>query len=132
MNYFAILCFLWAAVGIGSRVAMWKMGDRWKEWELNEAYGVKRPMAINVVLVVGLALVAYTWYQFFTTDVPHSWIISVLVSLTTIKIGTILFQYKAFRKFAVVMLNDPNKMRALNVGVLAYSAGLVAMGVLLY
>lgn len=132
MNYFKILCFVWAFIGIGSRIIMGMMGESWKEWELDSAYATKRPKTITFIGILGYLLVIFTWYMVITTTVSNSWIIAALVSLTVIKISTILFKYDVFRAFAVKTLNDKKKMMSLNVGVLIYSALLVGMGIFLY
>lgn len=132
MNYFKVLCFLWAVIGIGSRIIMGIMGESWKEWELGSAYASQRPKIITFIGIVGYLLVIFTWYMVFTTSVSMSWIIATLISLTVIKISTILFKYDAFRAFAVKTLNDERKMRTLNITVLIYSVILIGMGVFLY
>ncbi len=131
-NYFKVICFLWAALGIGSRIAMGMMGEKWSKWELGKAYASKKPSWIYVVGALGYLLVAYTWYQVVVTDVPHSWAIAALISLTVIKISALIFDYETFRSFAAMMLKDKAKMQMLNVSVLILSAGLIAMGVFLY
>lgn len=132
MSYFSILCFSWAFLGIGSRIIMAVMGGKWKTWELNSAYAPKRPMIINVIAVFGIAVVIYTWYMVFNTEVNNSWVIALLISLTVIKVATVLFRYAEFRKFAFTMLNDKKKMFVLNLGVVIYSFILVFMGLFLY
>lgn len=132
MNYFMLLCFGWALIGIGSRIIMAMMGDNWKEWEMNSAYKSKRPLSITLIGIFGYALVLFTWYMVWQTDVANSWIIAVLTSLVVIKISTILFKYDVFRAFAAKTLNDKKKMRMLNVGVVIYSGILVCIGVFLY
>ncbi len=132
MNYFSVVCFIWAAIGIGSRVIMGIMGERWKTWELNSAYAQKRPKAILIIAVLCLGLVGVTWYRVFKTDVPYSWVIAALVSLTTVKVGHLLFNYDGFRRFASETLNDKSKMLRLNIGVVVYSALLIGMGIWLY
>ncbi|MHB2156244.1 hypothetical protein ACX8XN_17860 [Calditrichota bacterium GD2] len=132
LNYFQILCLFWAALGIGSRVLMAVMGNRWKEWELNSAYREEKPKWLYAVGVLGLALIAYTWYAVFTLQVAYSWIIAALVSVTGIKIYMALFRYSQFREFVVRILNDRRRMRQLNVAVLIFSALCVVMAFFLY
>lgn len=132
MNYFKIICFIWALIGILSRIIMGIMGPKWKTWELNQAYAPKRPLIITVIGITGYLIVVFTWYMVFHQPQPHAWIIALLVSLTVIKISTILFRYNIFRTFASQMLQDSNKMKLLNIGVLIYSIVLIAMGILLY
>ena len=132
INYFAGLCFFWAAIGIGSRVAMAVMGERWRAWELGSAYTARKPRWLYGVGLAGVALLVLTWALVFTTDVPHSWIIAMLVSLTGIKLYAILFRYDEFRAFVARTLADRGQMALLNAGVLVFSGVLIGMGVWLY
>ena len=132
LNYFQILCLFWAALGIGSRILMGAMGARWKRWELQSAYSAQKPKWIYLAGVLGLALIAYTWYAVFTMEVMHSWIIAVFVTLTGVKIYLLLFQYTRFRNFVTKMLNDKNKMLRLNLAVLMFSVLCIGMAVFLY
>lgn len=132
MNYFSILCFVWALIGITSRIIMGIMGEKWKEWELNSAYPSKKPKILNILGIVGYLIVIFTWYMVFISNIKYSWIIAALVSVTVIKISILLFSYKAFRKFASKMLNDKKKMFQLNLGVIVYSVLLIFMGIFLY
>lgn len=132
MNYFSILCFCWAAVGVGSRIVMALMGPKWKIWELNNAYAEKRPAGINIIIILGVLLVIFTWYKVFVSDVKLGWIIAAMVTLTTVKLGSLIFNYEGFRRFASQMLNSKTKMMFLNLGVIVYSIILVTMGLFLY
>ena len=132
MNYFSIICFVWAAIGIISRIIMGVMGERWKEWELNSAYKEEKPKIITVIGIIGYLLVALTWVMVFVQNVRYSWIIAALTTLTIIKISTILFSYSAFRDFAAKTLHDKKKMGYLNIGVIIFSMALILMGILIY
>ncbi|MBV1759027.1 MAG: hypothetical protein KMY55_14455 [Dethiosulfatibacter sp.] len=131
-NYFSYLCFIWAAVGIITRVLMVTMGDRWNKWEMEKAYASQKPVWIYVIGVVGLFVIAWTWYQVFNLNVQYSWIMAVIVSLTTIKLSALLFKYDQFRQFASETLNNPKKMKKLNISVLTISIIFIALGVFVY
>lgn len=131
-NYFSYLCFIWAAVGIITRVLMVTMGDKWNKWEMEKAYASQKPAWIYIIGVLGLFVIALTWYQVFNLDVPYSWIMAIVISLTTIKLSALLFKYDQFRQFASETLNNPKKMKKLNISVLFISIIFIAMGVFVY
>lgn len=91
INYFSILCFVWAFVGILSRILIIFLGDKWTKWELDKAYSQKKPKWIYAVAILSLAIIGFTWYQVIVSGVQFSWIIAVLLSLTLIKVYTIIF-----------------------------------------
>ena len=131
-TYFSVLAFGWAGLGVGSRVAMFMMKDRWKSWEMNSAYAEQRPAWVWVAGLAGLLLIALTWYMVITTDVRFSWILAVLVSLTGVKVSVLLFDYERFRRFASETLADRSKMIQLNGFVLTLSVVRIWMGVSWY
>jgi hypothetical protein len=132
MSYFAGVCYLWAAAGIGSRIAMAVMGPKWKSWEVESAYARERPLWVLGVGLFGLALITYTWYRVVFIPEPYGWIIAALISLTGIKAGMFLFKYDQFRSFVVKALSNRGRMAVINSFVLLFSAALVLMGALLY
>lgn len=132
MNYFSILCFFWAAIGLVSRFFILRMGEKWNNWELDSAYTESKPRWVNLLGVFGLGLVGYSWYRVVVTDVRFSWIIVALLSLTLIKVFNLTFNYGRFRKFVVNTLNDSKRWRSINVSIIAFSVALVFAGVFLY
>lgn len=128
----AVICFFWAAIALVSRLAMLIMRDKWKKWELDNAYTEKRPGWITPVIVLGLLLIGLTWFSWLYYAVPYGWVIAVLASLTLVKLGTFVFNYNKFREFVAHMLNTPKKMAALNAAVLVLATGLITLGFLVY
>lgn len=79
-------------------------------WDENKfiakAYTQKRPKWIVPVALVGLLLVAFTWYKELTTDVAYSMVITILFSLTAIKALMFIFDYEKFQKWVAGMLAE--------------------------
>ena len=132
LNYFSILCFSWALIGIGSRLIMIYIGQRWNKWELEKVYSEEKPAWIYFAGVAAFFLVGYTWFKVFTTDIRFSWIIALLITLTLIKISTLIFNYNKFREFAKTVLNDKQKLMKLNIGVVIFSVIFILLGIYLY
>jgi len=107
-------------------------GDKWNEWEMKNAYKEEKPKWIYVISILGVLLVAYTWYMVITTDVAYSWVIAALISLTLIKITNLLFNYDKFRDFASTVLNDKSKKMKLTISVTIMSIFLIVLGYNLY
>jgi dolichol kinase len=132
INYFSFLCFVWAAVGIASRLLMIHLGDRWSKWELEKAYSQKKPKWIYTVGMLSLIIVGFTWYKVVVSQVRYSWIIALLVSLTLIKVFTLIFNYQQFRELAEEILHDRKKLTQLNIGVIIFSIIFILIGIFLY
>ncbi|WP_422485691.1 hypothetical protein [Gudongella sp. DL1XJH-153] len=131
-NYFSYLCFVWAAVGIITRILMITLGDKWNKWEMEHAYSEKKPMWVNIVAGFGIIVVVITWIQVFRLDVDYSWIIAVITTLSLIKISALIFNYEKFREFASETLHDKSKLLRLNISVFAASVIFIALGLFLY
>ncbi|MCR3956273.1 MAG: hypothetical protein NUK57_08225 [Gudongella sp.] len=131
-NYFSYLCFIWAAVGIITRILMITFGDKWNKWEMEHAYSEKKPAWVNIVAVFGIIVVVVTWIQVFRLDVDYSWVIGVITTLSLIKISALLFNYEKFREFAGNTLNDKSKRLRLNLSVFAASVIFISLGLFLY
>jgi len=131
-TYFKFLAFFWAAIVIISRIAMAVMGSKWKKWEMSGFYSEKKPFYINLIGIFGIGLVIFTWIMVFYVKNSFGWILAILLSLTVIKVSTLMFNYRAFREFASRTLNDKQKMKKLNIVVLILAAALVLMGIFLY
>jgi hypothetical protein len=133
MNYFQGLCFVFGALMILTRPAIQFFPKRWNDFELNTAYTEKQPRWIWGVALAGLLLIAYTWYQHLTTDIPYSLVITLVLSLTLIKTSQILFNYSQFRRFVVhVLTEDRKKLAVINTAVLVLGVAVISMGFLLY
>lgn len=132
LNYFSILCFLWAIVGIVTRLLMVSLGTQWNDWEMEKAYSEEKPKWLYSLGIFSLAIILLTWYKVFTTSIDYSWIIAVIVSLTTIKIGNLLFNYENFRKFADTVLRTKKYRKIMNISVFVISLVFIWMGIYLY
>jgi hypothetical protein len=131
-NYFSYLCFIWAIIGITTRILMAVYGERWNKWEMDQAYKEVKPKWIYLISLLGILLVAFTWYQVFNLDVEYSWIIALLLSLTLVKISALLFNYEKFRAFASETLNNPKKKLRLNISVFIVSIVMILLGLFVY
>lgn len=132
LNYFSVLCFVWALIGIGSRIVMIRLGEKWNTWELEKVYAKEKRIWVYFAGLIAVLLVCLTWYKVYTTDIKFAWVIALLISLTLIKVFTLLFHYEKFRLFAKTVLNDKRKLMQLNVAVAIISAVCIGLGIFLY
>lgn len=132
MLFFKIVCFVWAAIGIISRIAMAVLKEKWAVWEENRAYKARRPAWVVVVSVFGFCMIAATWLVYIIVGVPYGWVLAALITLTAVKISSLLFNYSKFREFLKETLASRQKMMRINVSVIILSAGLIALGLFLY
>lgn len=133
MNYFAVLCYVFGAILILTRPAIQFFPKRWNDFELNTAYTEKQPKWVWVVGLIGLVLVGFTWYQHFTAGIANSLVITLILSLTLIKMSQVLFNYKQFRSFVVhVLTENRKKLAVINFAALVLGVVVISLGVVLY
>ena len=104
MNYFQVLGLVFGLAAMLKPVYMYVLP--WDERAfLAKAYTKRRPAWVVPVAVLGLALVALTWYVHFTTDVPYSLVLTLLFSLTALKGLALLLDYERFQRWVAGMLS---------------------------
>ncbi|MGM0688789.1 MAG: hypothetical protein ACQESO_04305 [Bacillota bacterium] len=133
MNYFQVLSIVFGLILILTRPAIQFFPKQWNAFELNTAYTEKQPRWIWFIGVFGLALVIFTWYMHFTAGIPYSLVITLLLTLTLIKMSQVLFNYKNFRAFVVQVLERKRKtLTLINLFALILGVASLLMGFFLY
>jgi len=97
------------------------LGEHWTKWELEKVYSKKQPKWTYLLGILSLIIVIITWYNVFNLNIEYSWIISLLITFTLIKVFILIFNYKAFRKFAETVLCNHNNLVHLNIFVFIIS-----------
>ena len=101
---------------------------------IEKFYSEKRPPWIIPTVLIGLGLVALTWYLHFTLNVPNSIYIAVLFSLTALKGLTLLFDYSRFQKMVARMLRKDRgrEIVLINIGVSVLGLVILVVTILVY
>ncbi|MDW7739671.1 MAG: hypothetical protein SCJ97_06395 [Bacillota bacterium] len=133
MNYFKLLGIIFGLAALLKPVYMHLLP--WDENQfLEKFYSEKRPPWIIPIALIGLALVALTWYLHFTLNIPHSIYITVLFSLTAIKALTFIFDYDRFQKAVAGMLRKEKgrKIVLIDIGVSVIGLVILVVTFLVY
>ena len=130
MNYFQVLAIAFGGILILVRPIMHLFPRRWAEFEMSKAYTERQPAWVWAAGVLGVALVAFTWYRQITAPVPYSIIITLAITLTLVKLSQVLFNYKQFRAFAEKALTrDRSVLAKITAGTVLLGFVLLGMGV---
>jgi len=132
MNYFQMLGIVIGLIAFLKPFYMHVLP--WDENKhIENAYAAKRPVWIIPVAIVGLLLVAFTWYKELTTNYQYSIAITVLFSLTAIKAIVFIFDYKKFYNWVSGMLkkNQGKKIVVLDIYVGLFGLTLIILSLLL-
>lgn len=133
MNYFKIL-----GIAFGVMAMLKPFYMHLIPWDENKyiakAYAEKRPQWIIYVAIVGLLLVAFTWYKELTTATPYSLILTILFSITAVKALVLLLDYKNFHKWIAGMLSKDRGKRIvlIDMAVGLFGAIVIAGSLILY
>ncbi|TVR55388.1 MAG: hypothetical protein EA426_15305 [Spirochaetaceae bacterium] len=133
MNYFTWLGLVFGLAALLKPVYMHLI-----PWDENafiaKAYAEKRPPWIVPVAIIGLGLVALTWYQHFTAGVEYSLILTILFSLTALKAITLIFDYKRFHAWVAGMLTKGKGKKIVLIDIIAgiFGLAIVLLAVLVY
>ena len=92
---------------------------------ISKAYAEKRPAWIVPVALVGLGLIALTWYMHFTAGVPNSIVLTIIFSLTAIKAIALIFDYKTFHTWVARMLSKEKGRDIVIIDIAASVIGLI-------
>lgn len=132
MNYFRLLGLIFGIMALLKPFYMHLLP--WDEFSFIEKfYGKKRGFSLTIIVVLGLVLVAFTWYQHFSMDIPYSLILTVLFSLTAIKGLTLLFDYKRFQGWVEKMLQrEKGQIVLIDIGVSLLGLVIIIATMILY
>lgn len=126
MNYFKALGILFGLAAMLKPVYMHLL-----PWDENKfpakTYAKKRPAWIIPVALLGLLLVALTWYVELTTDVTYSMVITIIFSLTAIKALLFLFDYQRFYNWLQQKLKEDSGKKIVIVDIWAGALGLIVV-----
>ena len=126
MNYFKVLGTIFGLAAFLKPFYMHLLP--WDENSFIEKfYTEKRPPYIVVIALLGLALVALTWYFHFTLGIANSIYMTVLFSLTAIKALVLLLDYQKFQKTVAAMLRKDRGRGVVMVDIGASVIGLVIL-----
>lgn len=126
MNYFKILGIVFGLMAMLKPFYMHLLP--WDENKfLAKTYSKKRPKWVVPIAIIGLLLVALTWYMEITTEVPYSIIITIIFSLTAVKALFFIFDYEKFQKWVAGMLSKNKGKQVVMVDILAGIFGLIVV-----
>ncbi|WP_280772043.1 hypothetical protein [Salipaludibacillus daqingensis] len=133
MNYFQVISILFGIVLIGGRLLIHIMPEKWARFELDHVYKQKRPSWVWIVGMISLIIVSITWYMQLTSEVPMSMIVTIVVTLTLVKVSQVIFNYERFRQFAKKALTEDRSIIVkINIVTTVLGVILIVLGVSIY
>ena len=133
VTYFKIFSIIWGMAMVCVRLFIHLVPEKWNDFELNKVYTEQKPKWVWAVGIVSVLIVSVTWYKEITTEVNLSIIVTLLVTITLIKVSQILFNYTKFRRFAIkALVEDRSIIIKINIATTILGIVLILLGIFLY
>lgn len=133
-NYFRWVLVIWGAAALLTKSVFFNLlGDRWRRWLKENAYREgSRPGWVFGAAAGSFLLIGYTWLRVYLDEVPFDWVTGVLMTISAVKIVTLVFDYGRFQAWVSDLLSDPLKEKRMVLQVTVVGLILVALGFLVY
>ncbi|MCE7793982.1 hypothetical protein K8O68_16460 [Salipaludibacillus sp. CUR1] len=133
MNYFQAGSIFFGVLLIAVRLTMHVIPEKWNQFELNRVYTEKMPQWVWLAGIISMIITGVTWYKQVTTDVSFSIVFTLIISLTLVKVGQVIFNYNQFRAFAIKALTeDRTIIIKINIFTTVLGVLLIVLGVWVY
>jgi hypothetical protein len=131
---FRWIALLWGAAAILTKPVFFIiLGNQWRSLLKNKAYREgKRPNWIVWVSLPLIVLIAFTWWRVAVEPVPLAWILAALMSLSAVKLVTLLFDYNRFQNWVKSVVEDKQKERKMVISVTISGIVLIVLAFWLY
>lgn len=127
MTYFKILSIVFGGLMIvGGLWVFW--GLEWWRRILVKIYPEKKPAWIFVIFLFFLALGLWTWYQFFQAPNLSAFVVTLVVSLTSLKVAAPFFFYSSCRELVMGLMTETVALRVIMGSSTAMGIALLALG----
>jgi phosphate starvation-inducible membrane PsiE len=132
MDYFRIVSYVLGGLMIFSPVTHYLKPQAYADFVLEKIYTQKRSMWMNLLAVLGTVLVMFSWYQCVHYLNGLSLTVCLVLTLSLIKIGLILFRYQEFRKLIVELLTrEKVALRIMMACSMVMGFGLLVIGIMM-
>lgn len=131
---FRWIALIWGLVAILTKPVFFAvLGNKWRSLLVNKAYREgQRPQWIVWITLPMLLLIAFTWWRVAVEPVHLSWILAALMSLSAVKLVTLLFDYQSFQNWVKTLLNNKQKENQMVIAVTAVGMLLIVLAFWLY
>ena len=97
-NYFKTISILYGLATVLKGPMIHLFPDRWQRLATEKAHLEGLPRWLWLMVFFGLFLVMYTWYRHFTTDIEHTWVLSVILTIAAIKFAQFFLNCGGLRR----------------------------------
>ncbi|MFO7636092.1 MAG: hypothetical protein R6W96_02140 [Clostridia bacterium] len=133
MNYFNTISLVLAASAMAKVFFGVFFHNRLYAWAKKHYGREKRSVAVNALLVYALVLLVLVWIGTLTDYVPLGWILTVFITLASLKSMNLLFNWKSSsEKFVAFIDRAGRKLWLVDLVVAIMGLVFLCMGIWLY
>lgn len=131
---FRWIALIWGLLAILTKPVFFTLlGKKWRGWLLNNAYREgQRPRWILWISIPLVMLIGLTWWRVFVEPVQLSWILAALMTLSAVKLITLIFDYSRFQHWVNQLLQNKQKERVMVITVTISGLLLIVLAFWLY
>ena len=130
---FKIICYILFIATFLKSLAGIFFHDILYEWAKRHYSKNKKSWTTIFLLIYGIIVFLLTWYATIFDYVKHGWIITFLITLSSIKLFGLIFNWKKVsKKFANFIENSSHKLWILDIILFFLSIIFLFMGIFIY
>ncbi|TYB31266.1 MAG: hypothetical protein FXF47_05055 [Candidatus Mcinerneyibacterium aminivorans] len=130
---FKIVCYILSITTFVKSITGIFAHDKLYNWAKRHYSKEKRSWTTILLIVYGVGVLILTWYGTIFDYVKYGWIVTILITFSSIKLAGLIFNWKKVsKKFVKFIENSKEKLWMLDVLLLIISIGFLLMGIYLY
>ena len=132
-NYFKVLSIVYGILLVLWVPLMGLFRRRWARSKIEPAHPEKQPVWVWPAGTLAILLILWTWYVHAKSPASYSWVVTLAVTITAVKLVQTLFHRARFRASIAWMIDgDRSRMTRSNLILAASGVLLIVMGLFVY
>lgn len=130
---FKVICYILATTALIKGLVGLFAHETLYGWAEKHYSKTKKSATVQVMVAYAFIILILTWYATIFDYVQYGWIITVFISLMSIKTFTLIFKWKeASEKFVKLIKSGGSTLWVLDIIVIVLSISFYALGYYLY
>jgi len=130
---FKIICFILFGATFIKSITGLLFHEKLYGWAKRHYSKNKKSWTTIFLLIYGIIVFLLTWYVTIFDYVKHGWIITLLITVSSVKLFGLIFNWeKISKKFVKFIENSSKKLWILDITLLILSLIFLLMGLFLY
>lgn len=130
---FRIVSFILAGAALIKGLVGLVAHEKLYSWAQKHYSAKEKSFTVVLLLIYGVGVLGLTWYATLFDYVKYGWVLTVFISLSSIKLFGIVFKWEATsQKFVKFIKNDGVKLKILDFVVIGLGVIFLLLGLFVY